>query len=108
MSLWVIFIVGLANMVLQVLSRNLLFFYAFLFMFCAAIALSPEENDSLLRKLYIAAVLLGGCVLLGLAIYHHMRFGGYVWDYLFIAIETAAALLLTLLSLRSDKRKTQE
>ncbi len=108
MSLWVIFIVGLANMVLQSLSRNLLFFYAFLFMVCAAIALSLETRDTLRGKLYTVAVLIGGCVLLGMAIYRHIQFGGYVWDYLLIAIETAAALILTLLSLLPDKRKTQE
>lgn len=108
MSVWVIFLVGIANMVLQVLSRNLLFFYASLFLVGAAIALSLEVYDSLPRKLYTAVTLLGGFVLLGVAIYHHVQFGGYVWDYLLIAIETDAALILTLLSLSSTVRKEQE
>lgn len=108
MSVWVIFLVGLANVVLQVLSRNLLFVYASLFLVGAAIALSLEVYDSLPGKLYTAVTLLGGCALLGVAIHHHVQFGGYVWDYLLIAVETAAALILTLLNLSSAVRKEQE
>lgn len=103
MSLMILFFVGILNMVLQTLSRNLLFFFAFVFMICAAIVLTFKESRSLFAKLFAAATLLGGLCLLTAAICRHILVGVYVWDYLLIAIETAAALLLMLLSLLPEK-----
>lgn len=97
MSVLIIFISGIANLLLQILSRNILFIYVFIVFTVGAITIDVYKTK--IGKVLTALSVIAYISLLVTSIYYHLLFGTLVLDYLIIAAETVFALLLTVVSI---------
>lgn len=96
--------VGTLNVVLQFLTRNLIF--AYLGLVCLAI-----YTLSLFPKLERFGLILGCISLLGViaySLYSHSLYGAFMTDYAIISVEAVLCLILSiiyLLSIKQPRRK---
>ena len=91
--------VGTLNVVLQFLTRNLIF--AYLGLVCLAI-----YTLSLFPKLERFGLILGCISLLGViaySLYSHSIYGAFMADYAIIAVEALLCLILSIIYLRQAK-----
>jgi len=102
MNIFIIFICGVVNMFLQVLSRNIIHFYVFVVFTIGALALCNFENK--FGKFFVLFSCVGYLYLFAMALNQHLQFG-LIADNIIVAIETLIALALTIIYILPIKRK---
>lgn len=103
MSIFIIFICGVGNMFLQVLSRNVIHFYVFVVFTIGALSLCNFENK--FGKFFVLFSCVGYICLFVMALNQHLQFG-VIADYIIVAIETLIVLALTIIYILPIKEKS--
>ena len=93
MNIGIIFLTAVANILLQVMSRNII--YAYVFVFYTLGAMAVDLFDKKYGKIFMATIFFAYAILLSVCIYNHIIYDIILFDYIFVSIETIIVAILT-------------
>ena len=95
----IIYVIGIANVILQFLTRNTLFaYFGFVCLFVYALSLFVKQNKITL----ICGVVSLLCVT-AYALYNHYLFGYLIGDYIAVAVESVLSLAVFIVYMVQSK-----
>ena len=103
MNIGIIFLAAVANILLQVMSRNIIYAYVFLIYTLGAMAI--DLFDKKYGKILVAAIFFAYAILLSVCIYNHIIYDVILFDYIFVSIETVIIAILTAVAILPIKEK---
>lgn len=103
MNIGIIFLTAVANILLQVMSRNIIYAYVFLIYTLGAMAI--DLFDKKYGKILVAAIFFAYAILLSVCIYNHIIYDVILFDYIFVSIETVIIAILTAVAILPIKEK---
>ena len=103
MNIGIIFLAAVANILLQVMSRNIIYAYVFLIYTLGAMAI--DLFDKKYGKILVAAIFFAYAFLLSVCIYNHIIYDVILFDYIFVSIETVIIAILTAVAILPIKEK---
>ena len=109
---YILAIAGITNFILQGLSRNLLFFYAFVACMIGGFILLFAETKT--GKIASLSSILLYMILSAISLYYHFLYGCVINDYLIIMVECIILSMLTAISIlpikiaKTSRRKKRE
>ena len=103
MNIGIIFLAAVANILLQVMSRNIIYAYVFLIYTLGAMAI--DLFDKKYGKIFMVAIFFAYAILLSVCIYNHIIYDVILFDYIFVSIETVIIAILTAVAILPIKEK---
>ena len=103
MNIGIIFLTAVANILLQIMSRNIIYAYVFLIYTLGAMAI--DLYDKKYGKIFMAAIFLAYTLLFVNCIYNHIIYEVILLDYIFVSIETVIVAILTAIAILPIKEK---
>ena len=103
MNIGIIFLTAVANILLQVMSRNIIYAYVFLIYTLGAMAI--DLFDKKYGEILVAAIFFAYAILLSVCIYNHIIYDVILFDYIFVSIETVIIAILTAVAILPIKEK---
>ena len=103
MNIGIIFLAAVANILLQVMSRNIIYAYVFLIYTLGAMAI--DLFDKKYGKILLTAIFFAYAILLSVCIYNHIIYDVILFDYIFVSIETVIIAILTAVAILPIKEK---
>ncbi len=104
MNISIIFLTAVANILLQVMSRNIIYAYVFLIYTLGAMAI--DLFDKKYGKILVTAIFLAYTLLFVNCIYNHIIYDVILLDYIFVSIETVIIAILTAVAILPTKEKS--
>ena len=104
MNIGIIFLTAVANILLQVMSRNIIYAYVFLIYTLGAMAI--DLFDKKYGKIFMVAIFFAYASLLSVCIYNHIIYDVILFDYIFVSIETVIIAILTAVAILPIKEKS--
>ena len=86
MNIGIIFLTAVANVLLQVMSKNIIYAYVFVIYTLGAMAI--DLFDKKYGKILVAAIFFAYAFLIVNCIYNHIIYDVILFDYIFVSIET--------------------
>ena len=103
MNIGIIFLTAIANILLQVMSRNIIYAYVFLIYTLGAMAI--DLFDKKYGKILVTAIFFAYAFLIVNCIYNHIIYDVILFDYIFVSIETVIIAILTAVAILPIKEK---
>ena len=103
MNIGIIFLTAVANILLQVMSRNIIYGYVFVIYTLGAMAI--DLFDKKYGKIFMVAIFFAYASLLSVCIYNHIIYDVILFDYIFVSIETVIIAILTAVAILPIKEK---
>ena len=103
MNIGIIFLAAVANILLQVMSRNIIYAYVFLIYTLGAMAI--DLFDKKYGEILVTAIFFAYAILLSVCIYNHIIYDVILFDYIFVSIETVIIAILTAVAILPIKEK---
>ena len=103
MNIGIIFLTAVANILLQVMSRNIIYGYVFVIYTLGAMAI--DLFDKKYGEILVAAIFFAYAILLSVCIYNHIIYDVILFDYIFVSIETVIIAILTAVAILPIKEK---
>ena len=103
MNIGIIFLTAVANVLLQVMSRNIIYAYVFVIYTLGAMAI--DLFDKKYGKILVAAIFFAYAFLIVNCIYNHIIYDVILLDYIFVSIETVIVVILTAVAILPIKEK---
>ena len=95
----IIYVIGIANVILQFLTRNTLFaYFGFVCLFIYALSLFVEQN-----KFTLIAGIISLLCITAYASYNHYIFGYLIGDYMAVAVESILTLAVFIVYMAQSK-----
>ena len=95
----IIYVIGIANVILQFLTRNTLFaYFGFVCLFIYALSLFVEQ-----KKFTLIAGIISLLCITAYASYNHYLFGYLIGDYIAVAVESVLALAVFIVYMVQSK-----
>lgn len=104
MNIGIIFLAAVANILLQVMSRNIIYAYVFLIYTLGAMAI--DLFDKKYVKILLTAIFFAYAFLIVNCIYNHIIYDVILFDYIFVSIETVIIAILTAIAILPIKEKS--
>ena len=104
MNIGIIFLTAVANILLQVMSRNIIYGYVFVIYTLGAMAI--DLIDEKYGKIFMAAIFFAYAILLSVCIYNHIIYDVILFDYIFVFLETIIVAILTAVAILPIKEKS--
>ena len=92
MNIGIIFLTAVANILLQVMSRNIIYAYVFLIYTLGAMAI--DLFDKKYGKIFMVAIFFAYASLLSVCIYNHIIYDVILLDYIFVGTKPMNFLIL--------------
>ena len=105
MNIGIIFFTAVANVLLQVMSKNIIYAYVFVIYTLGAMAI--DLFDKKYGKIFMAAIFLAYTLLFVNCIYNHIIYEVILLDYIFVSIETVIVAILTAIAILPIKEPRQ-
>lgn len=100
----VIFTIGIANVILQFLTRNTMFaYFGFVCLFIYALSLFVKQ-----KKITLAFGVIPLLCVTAYALYNHYLFGYLIGDYMAVAVESVLTLAVFIVYMVQSKEPQQE
>ena len=104
MNIGIIFLAAVANILLQVMSRNIIYAYVFLIYTLGAMAI--DLFDKKYGKILMAAIFFAYALLLFVCVHNHFVYAVPVYDYVFVFAQTTIITILTIIAILPIKEKS--
>ena len=104
MNIGIIFLTAVANVLLQVMSKNIIYAYVFVIYTLGAMAI--DLFDKKYGKIFMVAIFFAYASLLSVCIYNHIIYDVILFDYIFVSIETVIIAILTAVAILPIKEKS--
>ena len=104
MNIGIIFLTAVANVLLQVMSKNIIYAYVFVIYTLGAMAI--DLFDKKYGKIFMVAIFFAYASLLSVCIYNHIIYDVILFDYIFVSIETVIIAILTTVAILPIKEKS--
>lgn len=105
MNIAIIFLTAVANIVLQSLSRNMIYGYVFFAFTMGAMAIDVYTQK--FGKFFMALVFSSYAALLSVCIYNQIVYNVPLFDYILVFTETIIVIVLTLIAILPIKKPRQ-
>ena len=105
MNIGIIFLTAVANIFLQVMSRNIIYAYVFLIYTLGAMAI--DLFDKKYGKILVAAIFFAYALLLFVCIHNHFVYAVPIYDYVFVFAQTIIVAILTVIGILHIKEPRQ-
>lgn len=97
MNIGIIFLTAVANILLQVMSRNII--YAYAFVICTLGAMAIDLYDRKFGKFFMALIFCLYAFLLFVCVHNHFVYVVPVYDYIFVFAQTTIITILTVIAI---------
>ena len=97
MNIGIIFFTAVANGLLQVMSKNIIYCYVFFIFTLGAMAI--DLFDKKYGKILMAAIFFAYALLLFVCIHNHFVYAVPIYDYVFVFAQTIIVTILTVIAI---------
>ena len=104
MNIGIIFFTAVANGLLQVMSKNIIYCYVFFIFTLGAMAI--DLFDKKYGKILMAAIFFAYALLLFVCVHNHFVYAVPVYDYVFVFAQTTIITILTIIAILPIKEKS--
>ncbi len=104
MNIGIIFFTAVANGLLQVMSKNILYCYVFLIYTLGAMAI--DLYDKKFGKIFMSFIFCSYALLLFVCVHNHFVYAVPVYDYVFVFAQTTIITILTIIAILPIKEKS--
>ena len=104
MNIGINFFTAVANGLLQVMSKNILYCYVFLIYTLGAMAI--DLYDKKFGKLFMTFVFCLYALLLFVCVHNHFVYDVPIYDYIFVFAQTTIITILTIIAILPIKEKS--
>ena len=104
MNIGIIFFTAVANGLLQVISKNILYCYVFLIYTLGAMAI--DLYDKKFGKIFMSFIFCSYALLLFVCVHNHFVYAVPVYDYVFVFAQTTIVTILTIIAILPIKEKS--
>ena len=95
----IIYVIGIANVILQFLTRNTMFaYFGFICLFIYALSLFVKQKKIILICGIVSLLCVTAC-----ALYNHYLFGYLIGDYIAVAVESVLTLTVFIVYMLQSK-----
>ena len=95
----IIYVIGIANVILQFLTRNTMFaYFGFICLFIYALSLFVKQKKITLICGVVSLLCVTAC-----ALYNHYLFGYLIGDYIAVAVESVLTLTVSIVYMLQSK-----
>ena len=102
MNVGIVFFTAVANIVLQAMSKNIVYGIAFLVFTLGAMAI--DLFDKKYGKVVMSIIFFLYAFLIFVCIYNHFVFDVILYDYIILSVETVIVAILTLIAILPFKK----
>ena len=104
MNIGIIFFTAVANGLLQVMSKNILYCYVFLIYTLGAMAI--DLYDTKFGKIFMAFIFCLYALLLFVCVHNHFVYDVPVYDYVFVFAQTTIITIMSAIAILPIKEKS--
>lgn len=104
MNIGIIFFTAVANGLLQVMSKNIIYCYVFFIFTLGAMAI--DLFDKKYGKILMAAIFFAYALLLFVCVHNHFVYAVPIYDYVFVFAQTTIITILTIIAILPIKEKS--